>query len=87
MINEKKKWLTLNSHGKNCLWTFITAISAQDMLTTQLNYLYDKDLASWNNKLTPHPDRERLGSSHHVLTDLGIETAKHYFPKFKKWQP
>ena len=75
----KKDWLTLNSHGKQCLKNYIHAISASDLLTTQLDYLNKNGLTDYKNNFTDWNKRHPV--SIECLTDLGLATAKHYFPK------
>jgi len=77
MVFNMKDWMTLNAHGKRCLKSFIFAISAGDVLTTQMDYLNDKGLIDYRSK---YPDyRNRHPVSLECLTDLGLATAKHYF--------
>ena len=84
MEKTPKKWLTLNQHGKTCLMAFLHSISASDLLTTQLDYLHRKQLVDYQGKFPDYKDREPIANE--CLTDLGIETTKHYFPKFRlKW--
>lgn len=78
-----KRWMKLNSHGKYCLERFLGSISASDLLTRQLDYLYNKDLIGYALDFKDFKEREPLAN--HCLTDLGIETAKHYFPNYKYW--
>jgi hypothetical protein len=75
---KDKKWITLNAHGKYCLERYLFAISASDLLTSQLDYLFKKDLVDYANNLDDSVNRQYLAN--HKLTDLGIETARHYFP-------
>ena len=85
LINRSvgQKWMKLNSHGKYCLERFLGSISASDLLTTQLDYLYNKDLVGYARDFDNYKEREPI--AHYCLTDLGIETAKHYFPNYKNW--
>jgi hypothetical protein len=78
-----KKWMTLNKHGKYCLNAFICAISGTDISTTQVDYLFNKELISYQLEFKDYQKREPIVG--YCLTDLGIETAKHYFPNFKRW--
>ena len=80
----RKPGLTLNSHGKQCLGQFLYSISAGNLLTSQLDYLVKKGLV---DSILEYRDwRNREDCAGHCLTDLGMETAKRYFPKFrKKW--
>lgn len=80
MPTEEKKWLTLNQHGKNCLSGFIHALSGTDLLSSQIDYLYRKDLIGSNVNFKDKHNREELAG--YCLTDLGIETLLHYFPKY-----
>lgn len=76
--------MTLNQHGKYCLYVFLYAISANDILTSQLDYLYKKDLVDYQLNLKGDV-KKRHGMAGHTLTDLGVYTAAHYFPKFDNW--
>lgn len=76
---EEKKWLTLNQHGKFCLKMYICALSASDILTSQMDYLFSKDLVGYNSDFKDPKRRDPVGC--YCLTDLGIETVKHYFSK------
>ena len=73
---SEKKWLTLNQHGKDCLLAWVCAISASDIRTSQLDYLYRKGIVDYslNNPMT------RTEFAGHSLTDAGVETIKHYYP-------
>jgi hypothetical protein len=79
MKNMDKKWLKLNSHGKRCLRAYLFAISATDLITTQLDYLNKKGLTDYVSKFKDREKRHPLAGE--CLTDLGIETAYHYFKK------
>lgn len=83
MSNTDKQWMTLNAHGKYCLSAFIYAISGTDLLTSQLDYLVGKDLVDNRDKFNDWMEREEVAA--YCLTDLGMHTAKHYFPKFTNW--
>lgn len=77
----KKDWLTLNAHGKRCLKNYLSALSASDVLTTQMDYLNKKGLIDYKSNF---PDwKKRSPVSIECLTDLGLATAKHYFPQYK----
>lgn len=78
-----KKWLALNQHGKHCLRMFLYAIGGTDLLTTQLDYLVSKELVDIRSKFSDVRDREHIAG--YCLTDLGMYTAAHYFPKFTDW--
>jgi hypothetical protein len=80
-----RDWLTLNSHGKNCLKSFLCAISGTDVMTTQMDYLWDKDIVEPSLKYDTKEKLRRHEIANKCLTDLGIKTAKHYFPKFSQW--
>jgi hypothetical protein len=83
IIEGKKKWATLNAHGKCCLKSFIFAISGTDLLTSQLDYLYRNDFVKEKINLPNWKEREEIAG--YALTDLGVHTAAHYFPKFTDW--
>lgn len=74
------EYLILNQHGKRCLWTFISALSGTDILTSQIDYLYRKDLIISSIQCNDYRNREELAG--YCLSDIGIETVLHYFPKF-----
>lgn len=76
---RKKKWLKLNTHGKNCLKGFILSLSASDLLTSEMDYLHDRDLIDYIKKY-PEPGRHPVAGK--CLTDLGVYTVMHYFPTF-----
>lgn len=78
--NSAKNWLTLNAHGKDCLHSYLAAISANDLRTSQLDYLYNKELVDYATRYSDAKEREELAG--HCLTDLGLNTAKHYFPNY-----
>lgn len=74
----ERKWMTLNQHGKFCLKAYVTAISGLDITESQLDYLHARGLTDYASKL---PDaKKRCPVAMEALTDLGTETAKHYFP-------
>ncbi len=76
---EDKKWLTLNQHGKKCLWSYLCGYYATHCLnTTEAGYLLNKGLIEFaeNNKSVG-----RHAVYIYQLSDIGIETVKHYFPK------
>ena len=75
-MKESNNWLRLNQHGKDCLSAWVHAISASDLRTSQLDYLYKKDLIDYS--LNVGVKRNEIAG--HCLTDLGINTIKHYFP-------
>lgn len=50
-------------------------------MASQLDYLYKKDLVAYQNDYKDPQHRCLLAG--HCLTDLGIETVKHYFPKYQ----
>lgn len=79
MKSQDKKWLTLNQHGKRCLHAYVCAISASDLLTSQLDYLNKHGLTDYKSKFPDCKNRHPVALE--CLTDLGIETVKHYFPK------
>jgi hypothetical protein len=76
-MSKNKDWLTLNQHGKRCLRAFILAISGTDIMGSQMDYLYNKDLVDYATKFADRKGRHELAG--HCLTDLGIATVKHYF--------
>ena len=76
---KQKTWLTLNVHGKYCLRAYLLSISASDLLTTQLDYLFKKELVDYADNFKDSENRCYLAN--HKLTDLGINTSKHYFPR------
>ncbi len=80
---SKKPGLTLNAHGKHCLKSFLYALSSSDLDTSQMDYLIKKDLIDSVTKYKDWRDREEC--ARHCLTDLGMETAKRYFPNYKNW--
>lgn len=82
-IKKQKNWVTLNAHAKACLKSFLYAISASDILTSQIDYLYKNDFI--REKITMPSWKEREEIAGYALTDLGIYTATHYFPKFTDW--
>jgi len=71
-------YLKLNTHGKECLKTYLLSISASDIKTTQIDYLWHKDLI----KRWFRAEQIRKPLAGYALTDLGMETAQHYFPQF-----
>ena len=73
-----KKWLKLNGHGKNCLRNYLFAFSNNDVYTTKLDYLWSKGLVGSTHGVFDL--KKRCQRTHNCLTDLGVETAKHYFP-------
>lgn len=75
-----KQWITLNQHGKKCLKSFLSALSSSDVLTSEIDYLNKKGLTDYKTKYPDYKNRNPI--SLECLTDLGIETAKHYFPKY-----
>ncbi len=75
--------LTLNTHGKNCLRAFIFALSGTDIMESQLDYLCSKELVDHCLRFPDYRNREDCAN--HCLTDLGMQTAKRYFPKFRNW--
>lgn len=79
-----KKWMTLNAHGKGCLIQFLLCISGTDIRDTQIDYLMNKELIDTKlNYKTDWKDREDIAG--YCLTDLGMHTARHYFPGFTYW--
>lgn len=85
MSKKDKNWLTLNQHGKYCLRAFLLSIAGTDMLTSQLDYLFNKDLVDY--MINYKDANKRIILAGHCLTDLGIETVKHYYPQYKlKWE-
>jgi hypothetical protein len=72
-----KKWMTLNQHGKQCLKAYLFALPPSDLLTSQLDYLNKKGLTDYSTKFNDADKRHPLALE--CLTDLGLETAKHYF--------
>jgi hypothetical protein len=78
-MKTDKKWVTLNSHGKRCLESFICALSGMDILTTQMDYLLDKELVEPCTRYDTKEKIRRHEVAYKCLTDLGLETAKHYF--------
>lgn len=78
---DKKEWLTLNSHGKYCIKSFALALGASDVTTSQIDYLYDKDLIDYTGNFNGDlENRKECGL--YALTDLGIATVKHYLPYY-----
>lgn len=85
-IKEGKKWLTLNAHGKRMLKGYCFALSSNDITTKQLDYLYDKGLVDYTNQVRESIKqsgskidvKDRIILAGHCLTDLGLETVRHY---------
>ncbi len=50
-----------------------------DILTTQMDYLWDKDIVEPAIKYDNKEKLRRHEIAGKCLTDLGLETAKHYF--------
>jgi hypothetical protein len=73
----EKNWRTCNAHTKQALFVYCFAISMQEIKQTQIDHLLDKDLLFIT---TNHP-KSRVSRSIYALTDLGVETVKHYWPK------
>lgn len=82
MEKKTKDWMTLNAHGKGCLENFLYSISANDVFETKLDYLYKKCLVDYATHFRDLSNREEVAN--HALTDIGIATAKHYFPRYFK---
>lgn len=80
MKERIKNWLTLNAHGKSCLENFIYAISGSDVWSSKLDYLISKGLVDHSINYRDYKEREEVAG--HCLTDLGLHTVVHYFPKF-----
>ena len=74
------KWLNLNSHGKNCLRSFVLALSSSDLTNSQIDYLLGKGLIASGLKFKDAKERELTAG--YCLTDLGIATVKHYIPRY-----
>ena len=79
-VKNQKHWLTLNAHGKKCLKGFILSLSASDLKTSEAYYLQDLDLIESILKFKDASNRHECANK--CLTDLGIHTVAHYFPKF-----
>jgi hypothetical protein len=85
MQDEKnKKWITLNAHGKGCLENYLYALSTNDVWQSKMDYLHRKGITEYAS-LHPHTDKYRERRSCDCLSDIGIETAAHYFPKYTNW--
>ena len=79
----KEDYLKLNVHGKKCLRSFLYAISANDILTSEIDYLLNKELIDYSMNYPDFKDREN--ASYYCLSNIGYHTAAHYFPKFRNW--
>lgn len=77
---KNKDWLTLTSHGKEVLHAYACAISANDMTTSQMDYLNAKGLIDYCSKFPDYKKRNRIGIE--CLTDLGLATINHYFKNY-----
>jgi hypothetical protein len=77
-----KKWLTLNSHGRKCLKSYLTALSGTDLMTSELDYLNKKGLTDFKSRFRGLKGRNPIATE--ALTDLGVHTADHYFPGLRE---
>lgn len=82
-MTKEKKWLTLNAHGKDCLRNFTHSLSALDVWTSKMDYCFNKGLISYSQEYKDSNFRHPIAN--HCLTNLGIETAAHYFPNYDHW--
>lgn len=85
MGKKEKNWMTLNGHGKDALQNYIFAFSTNDVKTSELDYIHRKGLVDYS--INFKDANKRHERAYHCLTDIGINTAIHYFKHFKNHLP
>jgi hypothetical protein len=82
---KNKNWITLNAHGKDCLQNYLFALSTNDVFQSKMDYLHRKGITEY---ASAHESTKRYREPRacDCLSDIGIETAAHYFPKYTNWE-
>jgi hypothetical protein len=80
---EEKKWKTIGSDTKRYLGLFATIKidDEKDLTNSNLQHLFVEGLIGKSSEFTDRKCRKQV--KEYCITDLGIETAKHYFPGIK----
>lgn len=74
--------MTLTSHDKKCLKSFVFAISSTDVKSSEIDRLLRIGIISSVINFNKEDMDEREEVAGYALTDVGIECVKKYIPNF-----